>query len=88
MAEQVVAAGRAGDTAEGVVGEAQVFRQQFAVAGTMQLGKGVAVVLRSLFEGAQMAFACDVGGFFAFVTTDGGSNGVAQGVDTVAGFCR
>ena len=57
MAEQVVTADRAGDTAEGVVGEAQVFRQQFAVAGAMQLGKGVAVVLRGLFEGAQMAFA-------------------------------
>ena len=88
MAEQVVAAGRAGDAAQCFVREAQVFGDEFAVLCRLQLGEGVVVVLFGLVQGAQVAFARDVRAFFAVITTDGMGDGVAQGVDARAGFRR
>ena len=86
MAEQVVAADRAGDAAQRVVGKAQVFGDEFAVLAGVQLGEGVLVVAFGLVQGAQVAFARDVRAFFAAVTADGAGYGIAQGVNAGAGF--
>ena len=86
MAEQVVAADRTGDAAQRFVGEAQVFGDEFAVLCAVQLHEGVLVVVFRLLQRAQVAFARDVRAFFAAVTADGAGDGIAQGVNTGAGF--
>ena len=88
VAEQVVAANRAGDAAQCFVGKAQLFGDEFAVLCAAQLGEGVVVMRFCLLQRAQVAFAGDVRAFFAFVTSHPARDFVAQGVDARAGFCR